>query len=195
MKYNKTLKFNKINPKITIYLLIISIYLITGLSSNRYHKNYPTLILYPNNEKEVKQVKQYVVIRDPKMYNFIKLTDRSCSSAFVNYVNEDIQTLDNYTQKLVPLIIFLKNLFNRARPHQIDPNINKYPSISASNPAFPSGHSVQAQYLAKILSKKYPEKKQQLYNIADKCGKARIYAGLHYPSDHEFAKFIVDILP
>lgn len=195
MKYNKILKFNKINSKTKIYLLIISIYLITGLSSNRYHKNYPTLILYPNNEKEVKKVKQYVVNRDPEMYNFIKLTDRSCSSAFVNYVNEDIETLDNYTQKLVPLIIFLKNLFNRVRPHQIDPNINKYPSISASNPAFPSGHSVQAQYLAKILSKKYPEKKQQLYNIADKCGKARIYAGLHYPSDHEFAKFIVDILP
>lgn len=191
MKYNKILKFNKTK----IYLLIISIYLITGLASNRYHKNYPTLILYPNNEKEVKQVKQYVVNRDTEMYNFIKLTDRSCSSAFVNYVNEDIETLDNYTQKLVPLIIFLKNLFNRARPQQIDPNIDKYPSISASNPAFPSGHSAQAQYLAKILSKKYPEKKQQLYNIADKCGKARIYAGLHYPSDHEFAKFIVDILP
>ena len=191
MKYNKILKFNKTK----IYLLIISIYLITGLASNRYYKNYPTLILYPNNEKEVKQVKQYVVNRDPEMYNFIKLTDRSCSSAFVNYVNEDIKTLDNYTQKLVPLIIFLKNLFNRARPHQIDPNIDKYSSISADTPAFPSGHSMQAQYLAKILSKKYPEKKQQLYDIADKCGKARIYAGLHYPSDHEFGKFIVDILP
>ena len=195
MKYNNILKHNKITPKTIIYLFIISIYLITGIANKRYYKNYPTLILYPINEKEVEQVKQYINNRDIEMYNFIKLTDRSCSFAFVNYVNEDIQILDNYTQKLVPLIIFLKNLFNRARPYQIDLNSNKYPSISAYTPAFPSGHSIQSQYLAKILSKKYPEKKQQLYNIADKCGKARIYGGLHYPSDHEFGKFIVDILP
>ena len=188
-KYSKNIKLIHI-----IYVLIL-IYLISGLSSRRYYKSYPTLKLYPNNLRELEKVKQYIYERNSEMYDFIKLTDRSCSYAFLKYVDEDITTLDKISQNVVPLIILLKNIFNRERPFNIDPTIDKYPSNSAFSPAFPSGHSAQAQYLAKILSKKYPEKRELLYKIAEKCGQARIYAGLHYPSDHKFSKFIISILP
>ena len=49
--------------------------------------------------------------------------------------------------------------------------------------------------LTEKLSKKYPEKKALFYKLADDCGKARIYAGLHYPSDHYFGQFLINILP
>lgn len=83
-------------------------------------------------------------------------------------------------------MIIFKYLFNRARPKQIDKSVNIFNSISANTPAFPSGHSMQGLYLAKKLSKKYPEKQELFYKLADDCGKARIYAGLHYPSDLTF---------
>ena len=188
-KHSKNIKL------VYIVFLLILLYLITGLTSERYYKSYPTLKLYPNNLRELEKVKQYIYERNSEMYEFIKLTDRSCSYAFLKYVDEDIVTLDKISQSINPLIHLFKYIFNRERPFNIDPTIDNYKSITANGPAFPSGHSAQAYYLAKILSKKYPEKKELLYKTAEKCGKARIYAGLHYPSDYEFGKFIVNSLP
>lgn len=88
------------------------------------------------------------------------------------------------------VILLLKYIINRARPIQIDPTINVQHSISARTPAFPSGHCIQAYYLAKTLSREYPDNSQQLYKLAEDCAKARVYAGLHYPSDNEFGKWI-----
>ena len=194
-KYIKYIKYLKYIKFTYVLFVLFFTYLISGIVVKRYYNNYPTLRLYPDNLREIEKVKKYINERNSEMYDFIKLTDRSCSYAFIEYVDEDIAELDNISQFIVPYIIFFKNIFNRARPCQIDTTINKYPSVSAFSPSFPSGHSAQAQYLAKILSKKYPEKREMLYKIAEKCGKARIYAGLHYPSDHEFSKFLISILP
>jgi membrane-associated phospholipid phosphatase len=84
----------------------------------------------------------------------------------------------------------LKTIFNRARPLQIDTGLHVQHSISANTPAFPAGHSIQAYYLAKYLSKIYPERTQKLYRLAEDCALARVYAGLHYPSDNQFGKYI-----
>ena len=65
---------------------------------------------------------------------------------------------------------------------------------TAQTPAFPAGHTFQAYYLSKYLSKKYPKKKEIFENIAKECDLTRVKAGLHYPSDGEFSKKLVDIL-
>jgi hypothetical protein len=198
------MKKQKINSKSNNYILhffigylisIIIIYLGTGFYSDRYYKIYPTLYVYPNNYQEIKIVEEYVKKRDQAMYNFIKLTDETVVYAFQDLVDESYQELIEITQQITIYIIILKILFNRARPWQINKNLDIYNSISAATPAFPSGHSAEAFYLAKRLSVKYPEKREKLYEIAEKCGKARIYGGLHYPSDHEFSKFLVKIIP
>ena len=43
------------------------------------------------------------------------------------------------------------------------------------------------------ILKKYPEKKQLFDKIAEECNLTRIKAGIHYPSDGEFSKRLVDI--
>ena len=53
---------------------------------------------------------------------------------------------------------------------------------------------MQAYFLAKILSKKYPNKKDILDNIAYNCDLTRVKAGLHYPSDGKFSKFLIDTI-
>jgi hypothetical protein len=67
-------------------------------------------------------------------------------------------------------------------------------STTANTPAYPSGHAFQAYYSAKLLSKWEPEKKKEWGAIAEKCANIRIIAGLHYPSDRDFARRLVDKL-
>ena len=169
-------------------------YCVNGYSLERYYQFYPTINVYPNNFNEVKIVEKYVKEKNEQMNNFIKLTDKSVSYAFQDVVIETREQLSKMEREIVPFITFLKNLFNRARPKQINENLNVFESVSANTPAFPSGHTCQAYYLAKKLSIKYPEKREILFELAEKCGQARIYAGLHYPSDHEFSKFLVKFL-
>ena len=177
-----------------LFILIIIIYCVNGYSLERYYQFYPTINVYPNNFNEVKIVEKYVKEKNEEMNNFIKLTDKSVSYAFQDVVIETREQLSKMEREIAPFITFLKNLFNRARPKQINENLNVFESVSANTPAFPSGHTCQAYYLAKKLSIKYPEKREMLFELAEKCGQARIYAGLHYPSDHEFSKFLVKFL-
>lgn len=192
--YINTNIIKKINPIYFFSIFIIFIVTI-AYNSNRYYSYLPTIPVYPNNYKEVKEVEDYINKRDSEMYQFIKLTDKSCIYAFKDIVNEDLNSLNNISSKIQNYIFFFKYLFNRERPYQTNPNLNKYPSISSHTPSFPSGHAMQGQYLAKVLAKKYPEKKELLYEIGNKCGMARIYAGLHFPSDVKFGQFLVNILP
>ena len=177
-----------------LFILIIIIYCVNGYSLERYYQFYPTINVYPNNFNEVKIVEKYVKEKNGRMNNFIKLTDKSVSYAFQDVVIESREQLSKMEGEIVPFITFFKNLFNRARPKQINENLNVFESVSANTPAFPSGHSCQAYYLAKKLSIKYPEKREILFELAEKCRQARIYAGLHYPSDHEFSKFLTNFL-
>ena len=42
------------------------------------------------------------------------------------------------------------------------------------------------------IRKKYPYIKPQLDNIARECDLTRVKAGIHYPSDGQFSKKLVD---
>ena len=194
INYVNTNIIKKINP--IYFFSIIIIFIVTiAYNNNRYYTYLPTIPIYPNNYNEVKEVEDYINKRDSEMYEFIKLTDKSCIYAFKEHVNEDLNSLNNISSQIYNYILFFKYLFNRERPFQTNPNLNKYPSLTAYSPSFPSGHAMQGQYLAKVLSKKYPEKKELLYDLGNKCGMARVYAGLHFPSDVKFGQFLVNILP
>ena len=52
--------------------------------------------------------------------------------------------------------------------------------------------ALSGYYIAKRLKQIYPEKKEIIDKIARECDITRIKAGLHYPSDGLFSKFIVD---
>ena len=100
-----------------------------------------------------------------------------------------------YSQKVKPIVIALKNHFNRPRPeqlakyHGID-NLKVYPSKTANTAAYPSGHSVQPFATAEALSKEYPDLKSELFDIADKIATSRLRMRIHYPSDYEYGKML-----
>ena len=181
-----------------ILIILIILYLIIGFSNKRYYKNYPTLYLYPNNETDAKIVEKYnnERLNNKDINDYVKFTDENISQAFLNEIDGiTIEEIDEYQNDIINIIFFFKNLFNRPRPWQINKKLNHYKSKTAFSPSFPSGHSAQSQYIAKRLSQKYPSKRDKLYQVAEKCGLARVYGGLHYLSDHQFAKFLVSIIP
>lgn len=179
-----------------LFACLILYIILLIVSGKRYTLLFPTIPIYPNNEKEVLLVKKATENRNKKDEQFFYLTDLTVSSAFENIVTESKDSLNKIigNKKIISTILFFKYLINRARPNQVLPKLDVLQSVTANTPAYPAGHAFQAYYLAKILKKKYPEKHNQLDMIAEKCNDCRIKAGLHYPSDGLFAKELVERL-
>lgn len=70
------------------------------------------------------------------------------------------------------------------RPHQVDVSI--HPIIPApSHPSYPSGHSTIGKTAAVILGSYFPENRSNWEGLAKEAGYSRLWAGIHYPMDHE----------
>lgn len=91
------------------------------------------------------------------------------------------------------IAVILKLYYNRKRPYQY--SINPLSYKTCRTPSYPSSHAVQSFALAKHLSKVYPHRTKELTQTAERVANARIVGGVHFPSDKEFARRIVDTLP
>lgn len=131
------------------------------------------------------------------------MTDISVIPAFQTIIPENEFKKRNMQRILfsseIPKHIYIyKRIYNRARPHQVAPeeiNIHKGTMLSSKTsftPAYPSGHAFQSYYLARVLSIQFPEKKETLIQMARRISDIRIIAGLHFPSDRDFAWWLVD---
>lgn len=93
----------------------------------------------------------------------------------------------------------------RPRPVEVDPSISvlydRWPNDTQSgdgglrimpprspgtprHPAYPSGHSTYAAAGSELLAAFFPDLRAELYQLADNIGMARMWAGIHYRSDH-----------
>jgi len=194
--------------------IIFIIYIILLLLNKKYYFWYPSINtnllchgkMYPNNDNEINIIiKDYISKRSQTDIDFFNFTDKDITFPFQDIIKEkDMKKKDMIklleSPKILIIVMMYKYLYNRARPSQVAPNIiNKkngtlLVSQTANTPSYPSGHAFQAYYLAKILSKKFPQKKEELMKLANRISNSRIIAGLHYPSDRDFAYWLVDNL-
>tara|TARA_B110000483_G_scaffold34020_1_gene41391 strand:- start:1812 stop:2369 length:558 start_codon:yes stop_codon:yes gene_type:complete len=177
----------------TIGICIIIFVLITIFQKEKYYNFYPTIPVYPNNQKEVLEVEKYIKKRNKEMVKFYELTNESIIYAYIPHVKETKQELSNLITKKRFEILFFKNLINRARPKKVKHDLDAFYSYTGLTPSYPAGHAYQAYYLTKYLSKRYPNKRDLFEKIAKKCDLCRVYAGIHYPSDGQFSKYLVDL--
>ena len=175
-----------------IFILII-VYTIFIFFFKGYYAFYPTIPVYPNNKDEAKQVEKYIESRTQKDIDFFYKTNKSVVFAFKPYVKESLEELSQIELSQDYIIFAFKYLINRARPEQVYRTIKPINSDTAQTPSYPAGHAYQAHLIAKVLSKRYPNKKQMFEKIAEECNITRVKAGLHYPSDGIFSKRLVDI--
>ena len=172
-------------------------YLLLLILSGYLHKRYIPYLPGINISNDVAEAKEVLKIsrnRKQSDIDFFKLTDPSISHAFKEYGS--IKNLNKIIHQfwIISLILPLKTIINRARPYQINKKIKYLKSKTGNTPSLPAGHAFQAYYLAYILSKKYPNDKKKLNNIAKKCDIVRVKAGIHYPSDGKLAKDMVYLL-
>jgi|TARA_R110002153_G_scaffold20919_5_gene70588 hypothetical protein len=99
-----------------------------------------------------------------------------------------------YLDKIAPLIIRLKEYWNRARPYQyanlIEAPLYPMTTFSGHSPAYPSGHTLQGYVWARLITTIKPELKEWSESIATKINLSRIALGVHFPSDIDFSKKI-----
>jgi hypothetical protein len=180
------MKFPKI---VLVFIFFIVLFILT---KERYVSYLPTLSVYPDNIIESKEVQEYA--NTPVNRSLFYETDESVTNAFVKIVPMTKSQLEDIITQpwIICLLYGLKFSINRARPYQVNDNIQPLKTSTGHTPAYPAGHAFQAYLLAKILSEQYPEKKEKLYTLAGKCDICRIEAGIHYKSDGEFSRKLVD---
>ena len=112
------------NTLIRDFIILIIIALIIFLYAfPRYNKFLPTIPVY--NNKEVLAVKKQSQNRNLADIRYFEITDPTVVYAFLNDVDEKREDLENIIKQAPnSLITFLKYLFNRPRPAQLDPSIN-----------------------------------------------------------------------
>ncbi|RXT57179.1 hypothetical protein B6S44_01695 [Bosea sp. Tri-44] len=80
------------------------------------------------------------------------------------------------------VMFFYKFKFNRPRPHQLCPAL--MPMIAVPGHAsYPSGHSLMSHMLSLTAASVRKDAEGSLTVLANRVGKNREIAGLHYPSD------------
>ena len=132
---------------------------------------------------------------------FCKKAEKDHVGLFVEYLNrhgvEDIKKddLNEVLNELEPLLIRLKEHYNRPRPYQLANyyGLDLYVPVEACNaltPSYPSGHSYEGYILGELLSKRYPEHKDGLLKLGKNIGLSRLVIGVHYRSDHDFGRYL-----
>lgn len=179
------------NYKKIIFILVI--YIAYTKFFKGYISYYPTIPVYPNNETDIKVMKQEMEKRTQEDIDFFFKTNDSITYAFLPYVDEKQEDLIRVIVSQNYIINFFKYSINRIRPYQIDDNLKPLSTKTSNTPAYPAGHTYQAMLLAKHLTKKYPEKKELFHNLALKCDECRVKAGIHYKSDGEFSRKLFNI--
>lgn len=151
---------------------------------------------YPDNTEESMIVENRLKnIKRSELHMFHKSDGANFINMFAKLVNENPKKLDNFLSRTIdPHILKIKNSVGRKRPFRFNEFIkkNRIKSTSVFTPSFPSGHTMQTLFLSKNLAKLYPDKKDKLLELAELIGQSRISAGHHYPSDHEYGKWLVN---
>lgn len=141
--------------------------------------------------------------QDEKSKKRFAMYDTSLNIVFIKYLmgrgveqKEAEPLVSSILRDIDPLIGKLKFYFQRPRPYQLAYylRLKLFPffSITSSNPSYPSGHAVQAKFFAEIIGNKYPKIYKDVHDFADDVCLSRMYMGLHYQSDIDFATLVVD---
>jgi hypothetical protein len=107
----------------------------------------------------------------------------------------DVEELcTNIINDIKPLLIKLKYHFQRPRPKQVAQyyklKLFPYQSFSADTPSYPSGHTLESYVILNVIANKYPSEYHFCKEMINDVAYSRIYLGLHFATDNDFAKFV-----
>tara|TARA_R100001510_G_C7558622_1_gene139523 strand:- start:47 stop:562 length:516 start_codon:yes stop_codon:yes gene_type:complete len=140
-----------------------------------------------NSLRTLSEIKQ--LLKKPLNEKFVLDNDK-VREGFKKIVEDE--NIDKIADASEPIILKLKNFYNRPRPKELAENfgikIDTVELPSMQTPSYPSGHSAQAYLLSRYLISKYPSKAKELRQKAKDISDSRNIARAHYISDSEFGK-------
>lgn len=71
----------------------------------------------------------------------------------------------------------------RQRPFVVDPTLPLAVDRPGNNPSYPSGHTTAAFAASLVLAQLMPDRRDEFMGNAREASWARVYAGVHFPSD------------
>ena len=142
---------------------------------------------YPQEETEIPAILKIMKEKtlNPKQ---MKDADLKPEKEMFEIVGADKDAYKDFIKDVNYYVMSLKMKYQRPRPYEISDKIKSTKTTTDDAPSFPSGHSMAAHGLERVLSKKYPNKKKELKQMADRISLSRVQMGSHYPSDIEAGK-------
>ena len=127
-----------------------------------------------------------------------KSYDRSLLQVIITTFQEkdiDIEELSkDIIKDINPLLLKLKYHYQRPRPKQVAQyfklKLFAYQSFSSDTPSYPSGHTLEAYVVLNVIANKFPNEYQFCKEMINDIAYSRIYLGLHFATDNDFAKFV-----
>ena len=142
--------------------------------------------------REVKDINKIPLDKDKiKKFDNIEKTFKSIAdnNDIIDYPSKLIKDLIN---KSAPIIIKLKNYFDRPRPKVVAKKMGikmkDFEMNSMKTPSYPSGHSAQGILIGMVLSKIYPEHASKFTKAGENISDSRNIAKAHYKSDSKMGK-------
>lgn len=152
-------------------------------------------------KRELLKLVKYIDELTEVTLEFCKKAEEDHNQMFIEYLERhgisdiSLNDLNKVLDQTEPLLIRLKEYYNRPRPYQLASyyNLDLYVPIDAhqaSSPAYPSGHAYEGYIISELLAKKYPEHAVGLLKLGKLIGLSRLLIGLHYRTDYDFAIYI-----
>jgi hypothetical protein len=133
--------------------------------------------------------KKFVKENDDIEAAFKKTAERN------NIKDYDNKIASNLIKESAPVILKLKDYFNRPRPKVLAKKMNiKMKDIEMDSMKTPSRHSVQGILIAKVLGDKYPKAKKAFEKTGDDISYSRRVARAHYKSDSKMGEKMGDMM-
>ena len=178
-----------------------------------YDKHIPTLIKFgfPQNSskatrEELNTIVDYIADLEANQEHLARYKnyDHSLERVLADIISQNkfddkiIDIIDSLLDDSYSIICKLKFHFQRARPYQLGEayklKLFPFDSNSSNSPSYPSGHTLQVHLIKYVVGNLIPEKYEYLEKFASDVEYSRLYMGLNYQSDNDFALFCVETI-
>jgi hypothetical protein len=171
-----------------------------------------------NSDKTIKELMDVINTMEKTNLpiNLCQSCDKDIGMLFRVYLKKiskpDCSTeIENCIALTSPILLRLKEYFNRPRPHQaakilgipftpfksdaaLYSDYDGHEDNKSYTSSYPGGHAMQSRFIARMLGLKYPELEQDFIKIADIIANTRIALGVHFKSDNDYGKLLAESL-
>jgi hypothetical protein len=161
----------------------------------------PTVVKPPRTSlaDEVRQLVADVPLRNARLPEIIAQSDDFtpywCNLLMVTPGSRPSTWLMLLTMLQIGTLVAMryKAEFNSPRPVQVYPALSPC-ILSPGHPSFPQGHALQCYLIADFLKRANPNLGEAADNLADRIGRNREIAGVHFPRDRVASRQVADHL-